>query len=813
MTVPRGVRKGSLIALCLALLAVPAASRAEQMVTMLTVNGQSKGEIFVHRTEDGDFLVLESDLRNAGLKELKGQVFSLEGESYLSVRSLAGVGFGFDERTLTLSLDARPELLPTTTIDFAGVQQKQVFYPQESSLFLNYGLEYRSGDGISSSSTNLTNELGIRRGEYLFLTDTIISTDRNRDAFTRLHTSLTRDDRKLMRRTVYGDVFASSGTLGSGTNLGGISFSKVYGIDPFFVTYPTLELSGQASLPSEVDIYLNGSKIRTERVAPGEFQLRNFSTYGGAGVIDLVVRDSLGREQRFSNPFYATDNFILKKGLHDYSYSFGLQRDRFGAESNSYSDPAAIALHRYGYRDFATLGWRGEVSPDVLNLGPTAALRLGTVGLLSTALAVSAGDGAGTAFDLSYQYLTRRYNARLFYQYYSPGYRTLASIQSGVQPNYSRGAGVSYTDPSFGSLSFDVSAQKTYQEGERKTVALGYSKSFIGNVNLTGILRRVQDPSLGSASEVLIGLSYTPRTDITFTARHESTGVRDHDSLQAQKNPPLGEGYGFRALLERDQLANGGDVLIANPMVQYQGRYGIVRGEANLISGSAASDSQYALAASGALVVLDGVTAFTRPVSDSFAAVKVGNLEGVTVRYGGQDIARTDATGRAFITNLSAYNDNLISINEKEIPFEYYFPQVRKLVSPPLRSGSCVGFLAKRFQPVTGVLKLVRGSEAVPIEYQDVEIELDGKDLKIPTGKGGEFYIDISQSPEFMKLAMDGTQSCATLAGDSGAFLKPGTYQAAVVADGARHRFSIWIPESSDPIIDLGVIVISGTEK
>jgi len=810
---PRFLIPGIVIC-CLAILLFPCRSFADQMVLLLMVNGQTKGEVFVHRTEPGDFLLLARDLQAAGLREPSGSTtVELEGETYLSLRSMTGISFTFDERTLTLNLDAAPALLPKTMIEFGAQPQKQVYYPKESNLFLNYGMEFRSGEAAAARSLNLSNELGMRHGDYLFLTDTIYTRGRSRDSFIRLHSSITRDDRQLMRRVVFGDLFATSGTLGSGANLGGISFSKVYGIDPFFVTYPTLELSGQASLPSEVDIYLNGAKIRTERVAPGEFQLHNFSTYGGAGVVDLVVRDSLGREQRFSNPFYATDSTLLKKGLHDYSYNAGFRRDQFGRASNRYSKPAAVALHRFGLEDYATVGWRGEASSDVINAGPLAAVRLGTLGLLNLSLSASAASGAGSAFDLSYQYLNRRFNGRLFYQQFSPGYRTLASVTSGLQPNYARGGGLSYTDPRFGSLSFDLSGQKTYQESERRTAALGYAKSFPGNISLTAILRRVQDPALGSAGEFLLGLSYSARNDLSFTARHESTSTREHDSFQVQKNPPLGEGIGYRALLERDQVGNDSDILIANPMLQYNGRYGIIRGEITAARNSGEWDNQYLVGASGALVMLEGVRAFTRPVTDSFAAVKVGNIEGVTVRYGGQDIGRTDSSGKAFITNLSAYNDNLIAINEKEIPFEYYFPQVQKLVSPPLRSGSCVGFLVKKFQPVTGILKLHDSGAVRGVEFQEVELLLDGKPITFTTGTGGEFYIDISQSQQFMKLALDGQQHCTSLAGESSSFLRPGAYQAAVIQDGRRHPFNLWVPASDDPIIDLGVIVINATPQ
>lgn len=793
---------------------LPSLSFAEQMVTLLFVNGEQKGEVFAHRTESGDFLLRPEDLKAAGLQAPDGTIVQIDGEPHLSLRSLKGVSFTFDEQTLSLHIDAEPSLLPRTSIEFASQPQRNVYHPKETSLFLNYGIDYRAGEGVTFQSLNLTNELGIRRGDYLFLTDTLYTSDKIRDNFVRLHSSITRDDRQEMRRIIFGDLFASSGTLGSSTNLGGVSFSKVYGIDPFFITYPTLDLSGQASLPSEVDIYMNGAKIRTERVAPGEFQLHNLSAYGGAGVVELVVRDSLGREQRFPYPFYASGNLLLKKGLHDYSYNFGFQRDEFGRVSNRYSSPAAVAFHRYGVNDFLTLGFRGEASKDLANGGPQAAVLLGTLGVLNFSLSGSAGRGAGSAADISYQYLNRRFNARLFYQHFSQTYRTLTSGTLGNQQNYAEGGGLGYTHPEFGSLSLDLTAQKSYQGPEKRAAAIGYSKTFPGNVNLMATYRRVQDSVLGYSNEFFVGINYTAKNDLNFSARHEMTSGRESDSIQVQKNPPLGEGIGFRSLLQRDQIEGRPASYNVNPMLQYNGRYAILRGEMTTVQNSGKWADQYSLGASGALVLLDGVVGLTRPVTDSFAVVKVGDIEGVTVRSGGQDIGRTDSSGRMFITNLSSYSDNLIAINDKDIPFEYYFPQAQKLVSPPLRSGSCIGFLVKKSQPITGILKIKINGEVKPIEFQEVDLSVDGRVIPFPTGTDGEFYIDISQSLQFMKLADE--KSCSALAGETSAFLKPGTYKAAVMYEGRRHTFSLAIPISTDPIIDMGLVIFNAapeTEK
>lgn len=798
----------SLIFCCLVLHAFPSFTFAEQMVTLLTVNGENKGEIFVHRTRDGDFMLRAEDLREAGLGEATVTTVPVEGEPHVSLRAMAGVSFTFDEKTLALNIQADPTLFPKSFIDFAGQPAQNVYYPKEPSLFLNYGAQYHADEGFSFRSFSLTNELGVRRGDYLFLADTLYTNDDYRDDFVRLHTSVIRDYREDLRRVTYVDLFASSGTLGSSVNMGGVGVSRIFGMDPYFITYPTLDVSGQAALPSEVDIYVNGVKIRTERIAPGDFQLRNLSAYGGAGVVELVVRDSLGREQRYRYPYYAADNILLKKGLHDYSYNAGFLREDFGTRSNKYSKPALVAYHRYGLSDFLTLGFRGEAGGEVVNGGPQASFRLWTYGVLNLSLSGSLGHGTGSATDVSYQYQNGRFNARLFYQQFSRGYGIIAADPYTLDRDYAAGAGLGYTTPRFGSLSFDFSKEKSFGGIEKQIASVGFTKDFPGNVSLNATFSMTRDDLSGSSNNLFVGLTYTPKTDLSFSARHESTRYRESETIQAQKNSPLGEGIGFRALVQRSNVDGVGDTFAANSMLQYNGRYGILRGEVSAAENRGRWEADYQLNASGALVLLNGITSLTRPVTDSFAVVKVGDIEGVMVRYGGQDIGRTDASGRLFFTGLSSYNDNLLAINDKDIPLDYYFPLVQRLVSPPLRSGSCVGFTARKMQPVTGTLMIRINGEVKPVEFYEGEVLVNGRPVAFPTGSGGEFYIDISQSDEFRKGLQSEVMRCASVSGDTGALMKPGTYHASVSYAGKRHAFALTIPASTDPIIDLGEVII-----
>lgn len=796
-----------MIACCALILVFSSVVRAEQIIALLTVNGEKKGEIFVHRTESGDFLLRAEDLKDAGLSETPGSLIRQDGEPFVSLRSMAGLSFKFDEKTLTLNINAAPSLFPRNYIDFAGQPVRNVYYPKESSLFLNYGLQYQA-DGFSFQGLNLTNEIGIRRGEYLFLTDTLYTKDSTRNDFVRLHTSVIRDDSQKLTRATFGDLFASSGSLGSSVNMGGVGFSRVFGMDPYLITYPSLDIVGQTSLPSEVDIYVNGIKVRTERISPGEFQLRNFFAYGGAGVVELVVRDSFGREQRYRYPFYAADNILLKKGLHDFGYNIGFLRERFASESNRYSRPALVAYHRYGLSDFFTLGFRGEATNDVFNAGPQTAVNLWSFGILNLSLSGSAGDKTGFATDISYSYQNGRYNARLFYQYFSHRYGLISSNTSTQLQNYCAGADFGFTHPSLGSLSLDLSTQKIY-DGSRKNVAtIGYSRNFFGSITLNTTFSMTRDSTLGHSNTFNITLTYTPKTNMSVSARHESTQGKETESFQIQQNPPLGEGIGFQALVQRDRRDGQHDTYTVNPMLQLNGRYGILRGEVSASQADGRWDTQNQLSVSGALVLLDGVVSLTRPVTDSFAMVKVGDIEGVTVRAGGQDIGKTDSSGKVLLTNVSSYNNNLISINDKEIPIEYYYPVSHKYVSPPLRGGACVGFVVKRMQPVTGTLHININGEVKPVEFFEAEMQVDGKTVPFPTGKGGEFYIDLSQTDEFKKKAAVEEKSCSSVTTDSSTFLKPGTYRASVPYEARRYTFQLTIPDSTDPIIDLGQIII-----
>ncbi len=750
---------------------------SEPAILAIVLNGENKGEFIVALTEEGDFLLRSEDLRGMGFRELAGDITLLGGDPHVSLRSIRGVVFAYEEKTLTLRITAPPSLLPRRTIDFSPQKQPKVYYPRDTGGFLNYGIHYTAGRSFEFQSFDVTNTLGARAGDFLLLSDSTFSKTPEEEKFIRLLSSLTWDRRQDLQRAVAGDFFASSGDLGNSLNLGGVSVSKVFRIDPYFIRYPLADFSGLVAYPSQMEVYLDGNRIRTERVSPGEFDLRNISSYDGAGVVSVVIKDPFGKEQRITYPYYFTDT-LLREGLHEYSYNAGFLRREFGSRSNEYGGPAFSFFHRYGAGDSFTLGFRGEGDRDGMNAGPTATFRFGLPGIVTTSLAGSLAKGGrgGAAGLLSHVYQDQRFSTRVSLRGFTKEY-AIAGSETEERTRYDAGAGIGYGTPELGFLSLNADGTKKYAGVNRRILSLNYSRNIIRTTSLLLTYRNVREET--ATSEVFLGLTYYPWLDASASASYQRSGGTSTERIQVQKNPPVGEGVGFRGTLERNDSSSDSSTL-ANPFLQYNGRYGIYSAEYLGEFGGAGGDRQtYRLSASGGVAAIGGTFGFSRPIQDSFGLVTVGRLEGVRVYQNNQEIGRTDPKGRVFVPNLGSYYENQVSIGDRDIPIEYSLSEVTKHVSPPLRSGSVIPFEVRKIQAVTGILRVQSGEEVSPAEYYEVKMQRGEEEIVFPTGKGGEFYLEN---------------------------VPPGTYRSLAEISGKSCSFDLTVPETDEMIVDLGVL-------
>lgn len=773
----------------------PVAAAVEAMVLRVSLNTEDKGDLFVNRAPDGDFLVRAEDLRAMGFKEpLPGTATLLDGEPHVSLRSIPGVSYTFQERGLALALTVDPQLLPARTFRTREPGRARGLIPRENSGFFNYALNYAHSSAQLEPTWAFAGEAGWRHNDYLFVSDAATNQQPGgKRKLVRLMSSVTHDDRKNLQRWVAGDFFTQARELSNGANLGGLSISKVYGLNPYLIQFPTQSVSGRAALPSDLEVYMDGQRIRSERIRPGEFEVNDILAYGGARSVQLVVRDPFGRVQTVDYSFYFSDR-SLQRGLHEYSYNVGAFRRGFGNDSNRYGPAAYSMFHRYGLSNSLTAGIRAEGSRDLFNGGFSATAILGPYGVLNLATAGSTvGGRRGGAGSAGYNYHSRSWNLGVTLRRDWGEYAVLGDPPLVTNRKYEGNVVLGYHLPGrSGALSLSHSAIGVYGGRttsqatpaqpfniaaleKRRVTSLSYSASLIsGRASLTASLSHIKDTT--SRNEVFVGLIFFLEEDYSVTANFRREADRHNEFVQFTKNQPVGEGLGYFVAADRNSEASGSSMQVRSA-VQYNAPAAILRGEYSIYSnqdGQRRNDRRLSLAGGAAYV--GGEFALGRPVVDSFGIVKVGKLPDVRVFVAAQEMGKTNDQGKLFVPTLSAYHDNDISIAPESLPIEYQIAATSKKISPSLRSGVLVDFAATKVQGFTGTLKFQNGGAAKVVAYHEVTLDADGKQVAFQTGKAGEFYLEN---------------------------LKPGTYAARAAIEGQPCTFNITIPHSSETFVEL----------
>jgi len=744
----------------------------ETLVVQITLNGERKGQYFVS-VINGEFLIRKQDILAIGVTTADGTSHLVAGETLVWANSIPGLHATFNEPRLSLDLVADPSLLPVRTVDLWAGRGNRVFFPDNASAFFNYDVGYSGGNLGLPDGLFATTQLGMRKGNLLFLSDTTCSAAASDRSCIRLTTSLIHDRRDTLVRTVAGDFGFASGHLGTTFNMGGLSYSKLYDMDPYLIRYPQQGLTGQLLTPSEVDVYVDGQRIRTLRLPAGTFDLRNITQATGFRSVDLVIRDSFGREQRVNTSFYSSDR-SLRAGLHEYSYNVGALRENYGVASNDYGPLAVAGFHRYGWSDTLTVGFRAEGRSGRANAGPAATIVLGAAGLLNVAASISEDGGqSGGAGLVSYSYLGQHFNASLFARKDSPSYATLVDV--GIdRRNYEVAGNVGYSSPQWGSMSAGLFTYKPYDNQERKGASMSYGRPlFDGRASffVTLVNERAQD----TRTSIFAGFSYNFDVDYSLNAYYQRLRGGTSESLQFQKAQPVGDGLGYVLGISRNEY-DGESNTQFTPSFQYNSRWATVRGFAQQSDGQGAPRN-YSLAVAGGIAWAEGLVAAGRPVTDSFGVVKVDSLEGVKVSVNGQSIGTTASDGRLFVPSLASFLDNQITIDVANVPLDYTFPESTRTVSPAYRAGAVINFEARQLRAFIGKLAVRMNGEVRPAERVQVTLNVEGRPLEFVTGRGGEFYVED---------------------------LKAGRYTAHLGADGTRCSFEFVVTEATGPMTDLG---------
>ena len=740
------------------------AEEGQQAFLQASINQSSIGDVLVV-VRQGDLLMRVADLETGGVHIQDGRREKRGPDLFVSLRSLSPkITYIFDEANLSLAIMADPSLFGASVVDLRPKRPEGIIYDTAPSMFVNYSL---SGNDLQSPEKNASwngfAEAGLSvRGDLLYSSGERLQNG----TWARLMTNLTFDWRDKLTRIIAGDSTATSDALGGSLVMGGLSVTRTFALDPYFMMLPTRQLGGTLLTPSTVDVYVNGQLVRRETLPPGQFSLQNVPVTTGSGSTSVVIRDAFGTERTMVSPYYLALG-TLAKGLSDFSYNLGFQRNNYGIKSWDYGDPALLFRHRVGVTNWLTLGGRIEGTPHMISGGPSAAARL-PVGELGVLVAVSgtmeswttletAGDpgggpllrtqrgSPGAAALLSYSYLGRPVNFQLGAQIQTDRYVNLSlPLESAGKPldrrlrDFTATAAMPVGKVALVSLQY-LGADWRYQ-GWTNTIILAGNRTITRRlyafVNLTNTYASGKPVEF----DTFVGLSYAFGERTTASAnrsdRWGGDGRSGTNHLDVQRSLPIGPGYGYRVVAEQGN--NDHEEVLA----QYQGTHGRIDADYRRDGWTGSDPGHATLTGMGGIVLIGRDIFFTRPLTDSYALIRVPGVAGVHGTISNQVVGTTSQNGNLLVPNLLSYYGNRIGIDDKDIPLDYNIGATEMTIAPPYRGGAVVSFPIRRVQSVSGIVVVEDQGKATVPSYGQITVQVEGKPVDSPLDEAGSFYLE-----------------------------------------------------------------------
>jgi len=731
----------------------------EPAIVELRLNDQPHGTpLIVRRDADGTLLLKADDLPQLRLKTPSRGLLMVDGERYVRIDAAMGATTMFDAATQSVRVQLPPAAFLPTRSSAVSPDAPQVTTAGLGG-FANYDLFGEQVDDRTSLGAIL--DLGVF-GPRGVVTNSLLGRhdDLRREA-VRLDTTWTLDFPERLATLQVGDAISASGAWGRSVRFGGVQFGTNFSTQPTLVTTPLLYAQGEAIVPSTVDVFVNGRQVASEDVPPGPFTIDRLPPITGAGQMQVVVTDALGRQQVIAQPYY-TGSTLLRAGLDEYSFEAGAIREDYGLNSNAYGSLVVAGTFRRGITDRFTAELHAESQLDGASAaGLDTAWQLGNLGIVTLTAAAGGDEAIGWLGGLGFERSGERVSVFARTQYASAEFAQLGTSTLRDRPKQRSFGGVGLNFGHYGNLQFSYGQQSNWSSSRNETAGLSYSVTL----GAFGYLGLIASHSLGEDSATDLFLNWT----LPF-------GERRTASVSLRQSPDAGSGEEFEAVASVQQSlpagAGTGYYLSVSSNEDLQADYAL-KGSAGIVGVQYARRNEtdgWRASASGGLAITSAGVMPSRQLDRSFAVVEVADFPGMTVYVENQPIGRTDRKGRVLLDSLRAYESNAISIDPRELPLDASLATPAMTVTPAYRSGPVVRFPVVRASAATLRLLMPDGTP-------------------VPAGAR------VSTRNEQVPVAMDGLVYLTAAAG---------RHAASAEWPGQRCEFSFERPEQGDPQPDLG---------
>ncbi|RQT76352.1 fimbrial biogenesis outer membrane usher protein [Burkholderia cepacia] len=709
------------------------------VILEVSVNGENTTLLAHFRERDGHLSASGADLRTIGVATDR---LGLADAATVDLDAIPGLRYRYDAARQSVDLQMPDSLRRPYAVDSRALPPTQA-----ASASRGVAINYEAyAQTIGDRQYSLYTDVRYFDPGGVFDTTGAATFYNGQRRYTRFDTSWSRSDPARPGTTQIGDTISGSLAWTRSVRIGGFQWRSNFALRPDLVTFPIPSLAGSAAVPSAVDLYINNVRQYTGNVPSGPFLIHDVPGIRGAGQATVITRDALGRTVATSVPLYV-DTRMLSAGLSSYSFEAGFLRRHYGLQSFDYdARPAISGSMRRGVTDVLTVEGHAEATSGVLNAGVGALLRLGYAGVVSGAVAGSAGRFPGTQVSVGYQLIEPRFsiNAQTIRAF--GRYGDLASRDGATAPAATDQATLALPFMHRQTLSLSYIGFRMPQGPGTRIGTVSYTLGFgdLASLSVSAYRDFAQQGANGAFVSLNIGLGRNTSINTTVGRQRGQSNY----TVDASRPPDYGGGWGWGV-----QTGGTGAVPYRQAQLRYLGHAGEVIAAAQQIDRQAGAS----LDVSGALVFMDSSLQVSRRIDDGFALVSTDGVAGIPVLHENRVIGTTDRAGHLLVPDLNAYQNNQIAIDSMKLPADARIARTSMTVVPQAQSGVVAHFGVSRYRAASVILRDAEG-RPLPAGARVHHAE-SGADTIV--GYDGLTFIDGLKEDNHLVID-SGTQRCIT---------------------------------------------------
>lgn len=736
-----------------------------EVVMQVVINKVAQDEaVILLRDESGQVLVSTEQLRRWRIRPPPAASRIISGIAYHDMLTLEQAQVSINETLQTLELTLPAAAFESTHLENPDMPRQGAVESPPGG-FLTYDALWQrtpdASDPLATLEIGAFSQLGSGSSQFLV---------RGRDRRgVRLESAWSKDFPRQVATLRIGDgISRAADGWGRSLRYGGLRFATNFATNPGLSILPMQTVSGSAVVPSTVDVFVNNALVTQQQVPSGPFSIGRIPITAGPGTLRVVVTDLLGRESVVEQAIIGTP-LLLRPGLDDYSLEIGRLRRNFGGQSNDYGELFSAFTWRRGLGSAFT----AEAHLETMERGAMAAsigaaTNAAPLGIVSlTAIASDHRSGSGTSCALAVQRPGRHVTVAAVLQYSSPDFWQLGQTSNEKRSRLSASAvfGVPLGRIGNVNLAYLKRSYHEPQEAPIEIVSLGWSSMMTRQLYGGLSLRRSFGASPGTSAGLFFSLILDPRTSSsTFFERSANSGRSTSGrNIVLQRSLPMGSGWGYRARADANELIEAG--------ASYQNDTTTLAFDVS--RQRAATSTQ--LGARGSLLWFGREFFGSRQLNDGFALVRVADRAGVRIYNGNQWVATTDRRGKAIVPRLLPYQENIISIDDRDLPLDVQIGELSLVAVPQFRAGVLLDFPIRSERPAE--LRVVH-ADGSPIAA-GASVWANGSAREFRVGVDGRVFLTDLQQANLIRIRT-GSSQC---------------------------RLQLTVEPSADPLPDLGTYI------